>query len=139
MNKFVGWGGATVVGLVGAAAAFFLDPKDGPQRRRAAVEKGAEIARRERAHVNTMFAGSSKPKSAAVRAREEALSAAIRENLTQRFPDLNEKIGVGVVGHRVTLRGEVPEMRLIGAIAQLVQDVDGVDEVNNLLRLEMVS
>ncbi len=144
MKKFVTWGGASVVGAVGAAAAFFLDPKSGAKRRKVVAEKGSIIVRRERAHVSTMVAGasnkakksSSKPSAPAT---DDVVAADVRGVLRSQHGAVADGVGVRVARGRVTLRGEVPEIELIGTVARAVEAVNGVREVNNLLRLEISS
>ncbi len=140
--KLAAWGGASVLGVAGAAAAFFLAPKSGAKRRQAVVEKGSTIVRRERAHVSAMIAiakgktaeplSGRKPYS---RGADERLASAVRLALHEHYAELEDSFGIRIVGGRVTLRGEVPEMDLITNVAHTVEGVDGVREVNNLLRL----
>ncbi len=139
MRKLVTWGGATVIGAVGAATAILLSPRS-KKKGRAAVAKGKTMVRRERAHVRAMVGGGREAKPASRKASpakngDESLAEAIR-GVIRSHGDPVQGVGVRVSRGRVTLRGEVPEIELIGSVAKTVGRLDGVREINKLLRLE---
>jgi osmotically-inducible protein OsmY len=113
-------------------AAFFLNPKSGERRRKAVGEQTKAV--RERAHIAAME-GVARAKASAPRrsnAAGEALQAAVRAALD----DAGAKdIDVNVRGSVVRLRGEVSDMAEIGLIGRIAAGVDGVQEVDNVIRL----
>jgi osmotically-inducible protein OsmY len=112
--------GAAVAGI---GAAIFLLPRRGAARRQAAV-----IAKRQTAHVATLVG---------VRAnrRESGLADGVRAELAARFGDESAEVGVTVHKSTVTLRGEVARLDAIEAFEDAARSVDGVSDINNLLRL----
>ncbi len=119
--------GAAVAGL---GAAVFLNPRGGAKNRHAA----AGVARRQSANVATMV-GASVGRTPRRGARHDALLAErVHTALAERHPDA-EPPQVLVHKGAVTLRGEVLRLREIDALELTARSVDGVADVNNLLRL----
>ena len=131
MKKFLTVGTAAAIGAAGAAAAFVLDPKSGPKRRRAAVERverGATVVRRESANVLAMIG-----RDGGNERDSDVTAARVREVLDglQATGPIAVRVDEGVV----TLRGEVTALAAISEAAARVEGLPGVVEVNNLLRL----
>ena len=127
------WGVAGIVGVAGAAGAFgafFFDKKSGEKRRRAVTKQTKAVeaaAKRETAHIAAMIAKrtnkSETPKDALEQNVREALDAAGGHD-----------IEVHVRGGVVRLRGEVSEMSEIRTYGRVVASVEGVNQVDNVLR-----
>jgi osmotically-inducible protein OsmY len=119
--------GAAVAGL---GAAVFLNPRRGAKNRHAA----AGVARRQTASVATMV-GASVGRTSKRGARHDALLAErVRTAISESHPAA-EPPQVVVYKGTVTLRGEVSRLREIEALELTARSVDGVADVNNLLRL----
>ena len=131
------WGIAGVLGVAGTAgalAALFLNPKTGERNRKAVGAQTKAVARRERAHIAAM-AGAAKSRTAAATRRrasttklEEAVMAAL-EAAGAHGIDVHARAGV------VRLRGEVARLSDIRAYGKIAASVEGVREVENVLRL----
>jgi osmotically-inducible protein OsmY len=116
--------------VAGVGAAIFLHPRAGARNRKAA----AGVARRQSANVATMV-GASVSRAPGRSGRNAAeLADRVRAGLAEHHPDAQ---GLEVTVHKstVTLRGEVARLRDIDAYELTARAVDGVSDVNNLLRL----
>jgi osmotically-inducible protein OsmY len=116
--------------VAGVGAAIFLHPRAGARNRKAA----AGVARRQSANVATMV-GASVGRAPGRSGRNEAeLADRVRAGLAEQHPDA-QGLEVSVHKGTVTLRGEVARLRDIDAYELTARAVDGVSDVNNLLRL----
>jgi osmotically-inducible protein OsmY len=116
--------------VAGVGAAIFLHPRKGARNRSAA----AGVARRQSANVATMV-GASVGRAPRRGTRNEAhLADRVRAALGEQHPDA-EALQVAAHKGTVTLRGEVSRLRDIDAYEMTARSVDGVGDVNNLLRL----
>lgn len=125
------WGIAGIVGAAGAAGAlgaFFFNPKSGEKRRRAVSRQTKAVAKRETAHIAAMIA---KRTTHATDAPQDALQQTVRDALDAAG---GQDIEVNVRGGVVRLRGEVSEMSEIRTYGRVVAAIDGVSQVDNVLR-----
>jgi osmotically-inducible protein OsmY len=116
--------------IAGVGAAVFLHPRSGARNRTAA----AGAAKRQSANVATMVGASVSHAPGRGRRNEAQLADRVRTALAERHPDAD---GMQVTVHKgtVTLRGEVPHLRDIDAYELTARSIEGVSDVNNLLRL----
>jgi len=132
---------------IGAAAAWFLDPRDGTRRRDVVRDKTMKYARRGTGKVaqQASYAGSTiKGKATAAapgtsrepaeeRLNDPALQAKI-ESEVFRDPDMPKgQVSVNVEDGIAWLRGEVDGRETISRIYQATARVEGVRGVENLL------
>lgn len=122
---------SAAVGATAAAigAAVFLHPRRGARNRRAA----ASVARRQSANVATMLGASGGRRPRRSKGSDD-LAGRVREALTEERPEASS-FQLTVHKGTVTLRGEVDSLDDIDAFEARARAVDGVSDVNNLLRL----
>lgn len=131
---------------MGAAVTYLLDPEKGPQRRRETAEllrqKAEEFDLDQRADF---YAGQVKGSFV------EAAKSARPGSRSYDVKTLIRKVESEVLGHSdvpsgeivvdadpngvVTLRGQVPNQRLIDELVTATREVDGVSDVHNLLHM----
>jgi osmotically-inducible protein OsmY len=131
----------------GAAAAWFLDPDNGNRRRSMAQDKAGKFARKGAAKAETKarYAGS-QVKGAATEAapfggREDAgerlndagLKAKVESEIFRDVDAPKDRVSVNVEDGVVYLRGEVHSPEQITQLARAASEVDGVQDVRNLL------
>jgi osmotically-inducible protein OsmY len=123
---------STAIGaaVAGVGAAVFLHPRSGARNRTAA----AGVARRRSANVATMVGASVSRSPGRGRRNEVQLADRVRSALADSHTDAD---GMQVTVHKgtVTLRGEVSLLRDIAAYELTARSIQGVSDVNNLLRL----
>ena len=138
-------GAGLVVGAaVGAAAAYFLDPQGGRQRRQQLLDRGASLSRQGASDAV------GKATQAANKAKGAAMSAAptgtpshedlgdvglVRKVESEIFRDADTpkgQVSVNAENGVVTLRGEV-DKEWIERLGSAAEQVDGVQAVRNLL------
>jgi osmotically-inducible protein OsmY len=132
---------------VGAAAAYFLDPQGGAQRRNQTRDKAVSKAK----HGAQDVAGTAKQAAGTARGKVHAVTPSmpgkgetpddvtlVRKVETEIFRSADAPKGAVSVNAEngvVFLRGEVPEREWIDRLADEARRVDGVKEVRNLLHL----
>lgn len=116
--------------VAGVGAGVFLHPRSGARNRKAA--SGA--ARRQSANVANMVGGSVGRAPRRATRKEARLADRVRAELADRHDDA-DTMQVTVHKGTVTLRGEVARLEDIDAYELTARSVDGVADVNNLLRL----
>ena len=114
-----------------AGAAVFLHPRAGARNRKTA----AGVARRRSATVATMVGASVANAPRRGGRRELQLAESVRAELSAHHPQAADGLQVTVHKSTVTLRGEVNHIDDIDALEAAARSVDGVGDVNNLLRL----
>lgn len=129
---------------VGAAATYLMDPDRGPQRRvetrDRAMRKAQELDLDTRAkHYagqvrGTILDATSKVRSSTP-ANDQALAAKVRSEVIGQSSYPSGEINVDAADGVVTLRGQIPNQRLIDEIVERTEQVDGVTEVRNLLQM----
>jgi osmotically-inducible protein OsmY len=132
---------------IGAAAAWFLDPNDGPRRRNVLRDKTTKYARqgKEQAAKKASHAGSTiKGKATAAapgtgrepaseRLNDPALQAKVESEIF-RDPDAPKgRVSVNVEDGVVYLRGELDDQAAIDGLRQAAAKVEGVRGVESLL------
>jgi osmotically-inducible protein OsmY len=117
------------------AAAFFLHPRLGARRRAVA---GAAV-KRESANVAAMVGSAldTPPRRLLGRGNDPQLASVARLALQVAFGDKADGVTVRAERGLVTLRGEVDQIDDIDAYEAAVRSVPGVDDVDNLLRLQL--
>ena len=124
------WGIAGVVGLAGTAGAlgaFFFNSKSGEKHRRAVTKQTKAVAQRERAHIMAIVAKRAP--------REEIASSALKQTVRDALDAAGgQDIEVNVRGGVVRLRGDVSDMAEIRTYGRVVAAIEGVKEVDNVLR-----
>jgi osmotically-inducible protein OsmY len=129
--KAIGRISAALAGLAGLGAAIFFHPRSGGRNRKVA----ARVARRHSANVATMV-GASVSRAPRRGARHEAqVAESVRLAVGERHPEAVTALQVTAHKGTVTLRGEVSRLGDIDALEATARTVDGVADVNNLLRL----
>ncbi len=118
-------------GVAGIGAAVFLHPRSGARNRRAA----AGVARRQSANVATMVGATVSSTLGRGARRQDQLVSAVRAELGARHPGAADGLQVSAHKSTVTLRGEVTNLDDIERLEGTARSVDGVGDVNNLLRL----
>ncbi len=132
---------------VGAAAAYFLDPQGGAQRRNqtrdlavSKVKSGAQDA----AGTAKQAAGAARGKlhdvTPSMPGKGEApddvtLARKVESEIFRSAEAPKGAVSVNAENGVVFLRGEVPEREWIDRLADEARKVDGVEEVRNLLHL----
>jgi osmotically-inducible protein OsmY len=132
---------------VGAAAAYFLDPQGGAQRRNQTRDKAVSKAK----HGAKDVAGSAKQAAGSARGKVHAVTPSMpgkgdepddvtlaRKVESEIFrPEDAPKGGVSVNAENgvVFLRGEVADREWIDRFEAAARNVEGVQEVRNLLHL----
>jgi gas vesicle protein len=135
-------------GVIGAAGAYFLDPKSGKRRRDVATDKlgkwlrrGRREAERKASYAGGVAAGAAAEASSSTdrrpaeeRLNEPALARKVEsEVLRDADPDTRGAVSVNVENGVVHLRGELPDEARISALAAKARQVEGVRGVENLL------
>jgi osmotically-inducible protein OsmY len=118
------------IGALGATFAYFFHPRKGAVRREAAVRSGRRLVggESEVATVGHPLRGRSGRRAGALRARlEEALIEALGAE--------GMALWVLVDGSTVAVRGEVSSLDQITRVSQVIAEVGGGAEVENLVRL----
>jgi len=105
---------------LGAALAYFFDPDNGPERRKAAIKKVVRAADGVR-----QKAGSAKPE-------DEQLARKVEAELFSEAPQ--EKIDVNADAGKIVLSGEADSPEMIDALIAKAKKVDGVQQVESLLQ-----
>ena len=105
---------------LGAALAYFFDPDNGPERRKAAIKKVVRAADGVRQKV-----GSAKPE-------DEQLARKVEAELFNEAPQ--EKIDVNAEAGKIVLSGEADSPEMIDALIAKAKKVEGVQEVESLLQ-----
>ena len=131
----------------GAAAAWFLDPDDGPRRRNVTRDKAMKYARKgaSEAEAKAQYAGQA-VKGAATQAapgsgREDAgerlndagLAAKVESEIFRDADAPKGDVSVNVEDGVVHLRGQVDSPETITQLEQAARQVEGVRDVKNLL------
>jgi osmotically-inducible protein OsmY len=138
--------GAALGTAVGGLVAFLFDPRNGKRRRRGAVDRTAGMLRRRgRATARAgrvVKAGAYGRTQRLIHLRETRKEyddvTLARKVETEIFRDADVPKGQIVVNAQegvVQLRGEVPDVQMLEAIAAKAADVHGVRDVENLLHL----
>lgn len=130
---------------LGAAAAYFLDPEQGPQRRERVRRQAMSLfGDRGRQAASAAQAAAGQAFGAAQRAAEgargggappsdQALKAKVETELFRDADAPKGDVVVDVVGGVVSLRGEVKTRDEVSALEQAARAVAGVEDVENLL------
>jgi osmotically-inducible protein OsmY len=132
---------------IGAAAAWFLDPRDGTRRRNVARDKAAKYARQGRRQVvgQATRAGTTlKGKATAVapgsgrapageRLNDPALQAKIESEVFRDAGAPKDRVSVNVEDAIAYLRGELEDHSTIERLREAAGKVDGVRGVESLL------
>jgi osmotically-inducible protein OsmY len=122
---------ATTAATVAVAAAFFLHPRSGAQRRAAVRRESANVA----AMVGSAIEGG--PSRLRRDGPDRTIEDRARLVLSETFGDESGQIKIRAHDGIVTLRGEVEQLRDITRYDDAVRTVRGVVDVDNLLRLRL--
>lgn len=132
-------------GLIGAAAAYFLDPTAGSQRRNAMGGRLTSLFRRGGQQIQSQVqsvggqaqgfaqatsAPPDNPNPDDLTLRDRVESEIFRNTETSR-----ENINVNVVDGVVTVRGELPSQQEIDGLVQQIKSIRNVKGVTNFLHL----
>jgi osmotically-inducible protein OsmY len=127
---------------LGAALTYFFDPENGKRRRKLAADRLAGLARRhgQRAIKGTVSrAHALKQKGAHLREEPKPQPDDVtlaRKVETEIFRDADVpkgKINVNAERGKIVLRGEVDSAEMIDELVAKARDVQGVQDVENLL------
>jgi osmotically-inducible protein OsmY len=106
---------------LGAALAYFFDPANGPERRKAAIKKLAKTADGIRAKVK------------APQPEDEVLARKVEAELFGSGPT-QDKIDVNAESGKIVLSGEANSPEMIDELIAKAKTVEGVQEVESLLQ-----
>jgi osmotically-inducible protein OsmY len=132
---------------VGAALAYFLDPQNGKRRRHVTVDRiggffrrrGRDVSRAGRAVSAEAYGVAKKATHFREQAKPQPNDAALTsmvESEIFRDPEVPKgRISVNSQEGVVYLRGEVDSPDLIGQLEQAARNVQGVQDVENLLHM----
>jgi osmotically-inducible protein OsmY len=132
---------------IGAAAAWFLDPRDGTRRRNMARDKGLKYARqgKEQAIGQATRAGTTiKGKATAAapgtgrspageRMGDPGLKSKLESEIFRAADSPKERVSVNVEDGIAYLRGEVEDPATIERLREAAAKVDGIRSVESLL------
>jgi osmotically-inducible protein OsmY len=131
----------------GAAAAWFLDPDNGNRRRSVAQDKAGKYARKGAAEAERKARDAgAQVKGAAVQAspvggradagerlNDAGLKAKVESEIFRDADAPKDKVSVNVEDRVVVLRGEVESPEQVTRLVREAGNVDGVQDVRNLL------
>jgi len=106
---------------LGAALAYFFDPANGPERRKAALKKLAKTADGVRAKVKAPMP------------EDDVLARKVEAELFASGVS-KERIDVNAESGKIVLSGEADSPEMIDELVAKAKNVDGVDEVESLLQ-----
>jgi len=106
---------------LGAALAYFFDPANGPERRKAALKKLAKTADGVRAKVKAPMP------------EDDVLARKVEAELLASGVS-KERIDVNAESGKIVLSGEAESPEMIDELVAKAKNVDGVEEVESLLQ-----
>jgi len=126
---------------LGAALAYFFDPDNGKRRRKLAIDRFAGLARRQSHQAAGLAKQGKALKQKATHVREAekpqpddvTLARKVESEIFRDAEVPKGKINVNAEHGKVVLRGEVDSTELIEELVGKARNVQGVEEVENLL------
>jgi hypothetical protein len=127
---------------LGAALAFFFDPENGRRRRKESIKRLAGLSKQHGGRLAGGAAGQARAlKAKAAHRREEpkpqpddvTLARKVESEIFRDAEAPKGKVDVNAENGKIVLRGEVDSAEMIEELVAKARDVQGVQDVENLL------